>query len=101
MKLNIQCVALGPTRSISVIGLSWFGGAAAAGTPISGRPALVVCYETGKLQIMRNENDDCMCPQPSPSLNTEQLILIQISLFIFSANNRRHLNASGGLSVES
>lgn len=55
MKINIQCVTLGPTRSFSVVGLCWFGN-----NPFtkSNRPSLVICYETGKLQIMRNENDD-------------------------------------------
>lgn len=54
MKLNIQCVPLGPTRSISVVGMSWFHR-----TQSLGRPSLVIAYENGKIQIMRNENDDC------------------------------------------
>lgn len=54
MKLDIQCVTLGPTRSISVVGMSWFN------RTQSLRPSLAICYETGKFQIMRNENDDCM-----------------------------------------
>lgn len=53
MKLNIQCVNLGPTRSISVVGLNWFNG------PSLNRPCLAICFENGKFQIMRNENDDC------------------------------------------
>lgn len=52
MKINIQCVNLGP-RSMSVVGLSWFNG------PSLNRPSLAICYENGKFQIMRNENDDC------------------------------------------
>ena len=53
MKLNVQCVSLGPTRSISVVSLAWFNG-----PTTSNRPSLAICYETGKFQIMRNENDD-------------------------------------------
>lgn len=53
MKLNIQCVTLGPTRSITVVGLSWFNGMQSPN-----RPSLAILYETGKFQIMRNENDD-------------------------------------------
>lgn len=54
MKLNIQCVPLGPTRSIAVVGMSWFHHVQSPN-----RPSLAICYETGKFQIMRNENDDC------------------------------------------
>lgn len=53
MKVNIQCVLLGPTRSISVVGMTWFNRIQSIN-----RPSLVICYETGKFQIMRNENDD-------------------------------------------
>lgn len=54
MKVNIQCVTLGPTRSISVVAMHW---SHALHSPY--RPALAILYETGKFQIMRNENDDC------------------------------------------
>lgn len=53
MKLNVQCVPLGPTRSITVVGMSWF-----SRMQSFNRPSLAICYETGKFQIMRNENDD-------------------------------------------
>lgn len=54
MKLNIQCVSLTPSRSIGVVGLAWYNGYFAGS-----RPVLAICYETGRMQIMRNENDDC------------------------------------------
>lgn len=53
MKLGIQCVHLGPSRSLSVVGVCWFNGQAPAN-----RPVLAICYENGKMQFMRNENDD-------------------------------------------
>lgn len=53
MKLTIQCVHLGPSRSLSVVGVCWFNGHAPAN-----RPVLAICYENGKMQLMRNENDD-------------------------------------------
>lgn len=53
MKLNIQCVSLGQSRSLTVVGLSWYNG------HISNRPVLAICYENGKMQLMKNENDDC------------------------------------------
>lgn len=53
MKLNIQCVPLGPTRSISIVGMSWL-----SQSQFPNRPSLAICYETGKFQIMRSENDD-------------------------------------------
>lgn len=55
MKLNVQCVNLGPSRSICVVGLCWYNGSV-----YSQRPVLAICYETGKFQLMRNENDDGM-----------------------------------------
>lgn len=54
MKLNILCVTLSATRSISVVGLTWYHGQVT-----HTRPSLAICYENGKLQIMKNENDDC------------------------------------------
>lgn len=53
MKINIQCVTLGPTRSISVVAIAWFNR-----IHYTYRPSLAICYENGKFQIMRNENDD-------------------------------------------
>lgn len=52
-KVNIQCVQLSATKSISVVGLCWFSGFVQGN-----RPALAVCYETGKIQLMKNEYDD-------------------------------------------
>lgn len=54
MKLNIQCVNPAPARYMHVAGMSWFHGNVS-----TNRPTLAVCYENGKLQLMRNENDDC------------------------------------------
>lgn len=53
MKLNIQCVYLTPSKSITVVGLCWYHDAVSPN-----RPVLAVCYENGKMQIMRSENDD-------------------------------------------
>ncbi|XP_049547434.1 WD repeat-containing protein 35 [Anopheles darlingi] len=53
MKLHIQCVYLTPTKSITVVGLCWYH------RPVSAnRPVLAICYENGRMQLMRNENDD-------------------------------------------
>lgn len=53
MKLNIQCVYITPSKSITVVGLCWFHDAVSPN-----RPVLAICYENGKMQIMRNENDE-------------------------------------------
>lgn len=53
MKLNIQCVVLTAKKNLTVVGLHWHHGQTGGN-----RPVLVVCYENGKLQIMKNENDD-------------------------------------------
>lgn len=55
MKLNIQCVALSVNRHSSVAALSWYS----AKSPPN-RPVLAICYESGKVQIMVDENDECM-----------------------------------------
>lgn len=56
MKLNIQCVSLNANRYNSVAALSWFSGKSP-----SNRPVLAICYESGKVQIMVDENDECKC----------------------------------------
>lgn len=53
MKLNIQCVSLNVNRHNSVTALSWFSGK----TPTN-RPVLAICYDSGKVQIMIDENDE-------------------------------------------
>lgn len=53
MKLIIQCVSLASTRSVSVVGLRWYNGLVS-----NNQPVLAICYENGKIQIMRHENDD-------------------------------------------
>ncbi|XP_023301844.2 WD repeat-containing protein 35 [Lucilia cuprina] len=53
MKLNIQCVALNVNRHNSVTALSWFSGKSPPN-----RPVLAICYESGKVQIMIDENDE-------------------------------------------
>lgn len=55
MKLNVQCVALSSKKNLTVVGLHWHHGGS------NHRPVLVICYENGKLQIMKNENDDSEC----------------------------------------
>ncbi|CRL00247.1 CLUMA_CG013520, isoform A [Clunio marinus] len=52
-KLNIQCVTLSASKSVSVVGLCWFHGIVQGN-----RPALAICYETGKIQLMKNESDE-------------------------------------------
>ena len=54
MKLNIQCVALSVNRHNSVAALSWYSGKSPPN-----RPVLAICYESGKVQIMVDENDEC------------------------------------------
>lgn len=53
MKINIQCNVISPNRNISVVGLNWFHGKVPHNQPV-----LAICYQNGKMQIMRNENDD-------------------------------------------
>lgn len=52
-KLNIQCVTLTPNRNNNVAALNWYSGRVSAD-----RPVLAICYESGKVQLMKNENDE-------------------------------------------
>jgi WD repeat-containing protein 35 len=52
-KLNIQCVQLSSMRSVTIIGLNWY-----FGFTQGNRPVLAICYENGKIQLMKNEYDD-------------------------------------------
>lgn len=81
MKLNIQCVHLGPSRSLSVVGVCWFSGHGP-----SNRPVLAICYENGKMQFMRNENDD-------GSLDQFVGCPVLIARLTFSAPYHRYSNA--------
>uniref|UniRef100_A0A1B0CRZ4 Uncharacterized protein n=1 Tax=Lutzomyia longipalpis TaxID=7200 RepID=A0A1B0CRZ4_LUTLO len=53
MRLSVQCVNLGPSRAVSIAACVWFTGPAP-----TNRPVLAILYENGKMQLMRNENDD-------------------------------------------
>lgn len=75
MKLSIQCVILNASRTISVVGMSWYHGQVT-----QNRPTLAICYENGKLQIMKNENDECK------SIFLVTIQKEQIQMFSFSTN---------------
>ncbi|XP_037949951.1 WD repeat-containing protein 35 [Teleopsis dalmanni] len=53
LKLSIQCVSLSSNRSFNVAALCWFSGRISCA-----RPILAICYELGRIQIMKNENDE-------------------------------------------
>ena len=53
MKVSINCVALSSNRIFRIAALCWYNGRVTVQ-----RPILAICYEMGKVQIMRNENDD-------------------------------------------
>ncbi|XP_034107561.1 WD repeat-containing protein 35 [Drosophila albomicans] len=55
MKVGIKCITLSSGRVQRIASISWF-----SGRPVNNRnrPVLAICYENGKVQIMRNENDD-------------------------------------------
>lgn len=57
MKLNIQCVNLSSSssRGHRIASICWFSGRVPQSRK---RPVLAICYENGRVQIMRNENDD-------------------------------------------
>ncbi|XP_032575811.1 WD repeat-containing protein 35 [Drosophila sechellia] len=58
MKLHIQCVNVSggsSSRGHRIASICWFSGRVVQSRK---RPVLAICYENGRVQIMRNENDD-------------------------------------------
>jgi len=58
MKLHIQCVSItggSSSRGHRIASICWFSGRVPQSRK---RPVLAICYENGRVQIMRNENDD-------------------------------------------
>lgn len=57
MKLHIQCVSISgsSSRGLRIASICWFSGKVPQSRK---RPVLAICYEIGRVQIMRNENDD-------------------------------------------
>ncbi|CAG0901863.1 unnamed protein product [Cyprideis torosa] len=59
-KLNIQCLSnVEGDGESAVVALAWYDGKYGYVEPDC--PALVVVYESGRMQIMRNESDDVEC----------------------------------------
>ncbi|XP_015518531.1 WD repeat-containing protein 35 [Neodiprion lecontei] len=54
MKLNM--VPLSVTKPQSVVALDWYDGK--NGLVATDAPSLIICYQSGKIQLMRGENDD-------------------------------------------
>lgn len=54
-RLNIQCLG-SLTGSAKVVGLHWYNGRNGYIEPDC--PALSICYDNGRMQIMRSQNDD-------------------------------------------
>ncbi|XP_014880657.1 WD repeat-containing protein 35-like [Poecilia latipinna] len=55
MKMNISCLA-GATGAVSLAGIHWYAGAGGYSEPDS--PCLAICFDNGRCQIMRYENDE-------------------------------------------
>ncbi|CAG0879889.1 unnamed protein product [Darwinula stevensoni] len=55
-KLNIQCLANVGSTSCNIVGLHWYSGKNGHIEPDC--PVLATCYDNGRMQIMKNENDD-------------------------------------------
>jgi WD repeat-containing protein 35 len=54
--MNIQCLPSGAAGEAQVVVLDWYNGN--HGYIEADCPTLVICYDIGRMQIMRNENDD-------------------------------------------
>lgn len=49
MSISVQCTSI-PTQ---VVGLDWY-----SGQNLPENPALAICYKNGRIQLMKNHNDD-------------------------------------------
>ncbi len=54
-KLNIQCLS-NISQVTRVVSLQWYDGK--NGLPSPDSPTLAICYDNGRMQIMRNESDE-------------------------------------------
>jgi hypothetical protein len=55
--VDIQCLS-NVTQSPQVISLQWFSGVQQTPPSAEPEPALAIAYDNGRIQLMRNENDD-------------------------------------------
>ena len=54
-KINIQCLS-NTSKNSQVVTLSWYDGKHGHVAPDA--PTLVICYDNGRMQIMKQESDD-------------------------------------------
>ena len=54
-KINIQCLS-NTSKNSQVVTLSWYDGKNGHVGPDA--PTLVICYDNGRMQIMKHESDD-------------------------------------------
>lgn len=57
MKMKLNCL-VNVTGAISIAGIHWYHGAEGYVEPDC--PCLAVCFDNGRCQIMRHENDQSM-----------------------------------------
>ena len=54
-KINVQCLS-NTSKNSQVVTLSWYDGKNGQVGPDA--PSLVICYDNGRMQIMKHESDD-------------------------------------------
>ena len=55
-KMNIQCLSNSGSANNKVVTLHWYSGK--HGLVHRDAPTLAICYDNGRMQIMRDENDE-------------------------------------------
>ena len=58
-KMNIQCLSNSGSANNKVVTLHWYSGK--HGLVHRDAPTLAICYDNGRMQIMRDENDESKC----------------------------------------
>ena len=65
-KMNIQCLSNSGSANNKVVTLHWYSGK--HGLVHRDAPTLAICYDNGRMQIMRDENDESKCLKPKTNL---------------------------------
>ena len=73
-KMNIQCLSNSGSANNKVVTLHWYSGK--HGLVHRDAPTLAICYDNGRMQIMRDENDESKCSITKKGVQNQRLILI-------------------------
>jgi hypothetical protein len=108
-RVQVQCLGTSVGSGATVVGLSWYHGQHGHVEPDC--PVLAICYDNGRMQLMRNEGDDsestaalflmkfltleriaCYSPWKG-AITSLHVLLAKVKYIIDSCDNRRMKNS--------